>query len=105
MKEEVKKKNIKEFKNIYRLVKNDKVKLGLAFICILISSLLSISNGYLQGEITEYIIALNLKAALFFLGIYFAIGVLFNNFLSNVGVMLASKIDANLSRNYKRYGL
>lgn len=99
MKEEVKKKNIKEFKNIYRLVKKDKVKLGLAFICILISSLLSISNGYLQGEITEYIIALNLKATLFFLGIYFAIGVLFNNFLSNVGVMLASKIEANLSRN------
>ena len=98
MKEIQKKKNLKELKNIYHLVKQDKWKLLAAFMCILISSIFSISNGYLQGEITESIIALNIKAALLFLGIYFILCVVFNNFISNIGVMIASKIESNLSR-------
>lgn len=98
MKEIQKKKNLKELKNIYHLVKQDKWKLLVAFMCILISSIFSISNGYLQGEITESIIALNIKAALLFLGIYFILCVVFNNFISNIGVMIASKIESNLSR-------
>ena len=73
MEEKPKKKSLKELKNIYNLVKQDKWKLLIAFMCILISSIFSISNGYLQGEITESIIALNIKAALLFLAIYFAL--------------------------------
>lgn len=97
-KEKEKKKSLKELKNIYNLAKNDKGKLFLAFVCIFLSSLLSIPNGYLQGEVTEAIIALDIKKALLFLGIYFVISVFFNNFLSNFGVMIASKIEANISR-------
>lgn len=93
-----KKKSLKELKNIYNLVKQDKWKLLAAFICILISSVFSISNGYLQGEITESIIALNIKNALLFLGIYFVLAVIFNNWISNIGIMIASKIESNLSR-------
>lgn len=95
---EEKKKSLKELKNIYNLVKNDKGKLIFAFICILISSLLSISNGWLHGEIIEAIVALNIKMALFFLGAYFIISVFFNNILDNIGVKIASKVEANLSR-------
>ena len=95
---EEKKKSLKELKNIYNLVKNDKGKLIFAFICILVSSLLSITNGWLHGEIIEAIVALNIKMALIFLGAYFIISVLFNNILDNIGVKIASKVEANLSR-------
>ena len=92
------KKNIKELKNIYLLIKQDKTKMILAFICIFVSSIVGISNGYLQGEIIESIIDLNIQEALLFLGLYFIVSVAFNNWLSNIGVMIASKIEANLSR-------
>lgn len=96
--EKEKKKSLKELKNIYKLVKNDKGKLIFAFICILVSSLLSISNGWLHGEIIESIVTLNIKMALLFLGAYFIISVFFNNILDNIGVKIASKVEANLSR-------
>lgn len=96
--EKEKKKSLKELKNIYNLVKNDKGKLIFAFICILVSSLLSITNGWLHGEIIEAIVALNIKMALLFLGAYFIVSVFFNNILDNIGVKIASKVEANLSR-------
>ncbi len=93
-----KKKSIKELKKIYSLLKKDKFKLIIAFIFIFISSLLSISNGWLHGQIIESIIALSIYKALIFLGIYFVIEVVFNNILDNIGVMIASKVEANLTR-------
>lgn len=93
-----KKKSLKELKNIYQLVKEDKWKLLFSFVCIFLSSMVGISNGYLQGQLTEFIVALNIKMALLFLGLYFLINVLFDNILSNVGVMIASKIESNLSK-------
>ncbi len=93
-----KKKSIKEFKNIYKLIKEDKGKLIFAFICVFLSSMLSITNGWLQGKVTEEIVAKNLKASLIFLLIYFIIDILFNNLLSNIGVMISSKIEAKLSK-------
>lgn len=96
--EQPKKKTLNELKKIYVFAKQDKWKIFAAFACILISSIFSISNGYLQGEITESIIALNIKSALLFLGIYFILAVVFNNVISNIGVMIASKIESNLSR-------
>ena len=92
-----KKNNLKEFKNIYKLVKEDRYKLILAFILIFISSMLSITNGWLQGNIAESIIVLNIKGALLFLSTYFIIGVFFNNILEGFGVKMASKVEANLS--------
>ena len=93
-----KKKSIKEFKNIYKLIKEDKGKMVFAFICVFLSSMLSITNGWLQGKVTEEIVAKNLKTSLIFLLIYFIIDILFNNLLSNIGVMISSKIEAKLSK-------
>ena len=93
-----KKKSIKEFKNIYKLIKEDKGKLIFAFICVFLSSMLSITNGWLQGKVTEEIVSKNLKASLIFLLIYFIIDILFNNLLSNIGVMISSRIEAKLSK-------
>ena len=93
-----KKKSIKEFKNIYKLIKEDKGKMIFAFICVFLSSMLSITNGWLQGKVTEEIVSKNLKASLIFLLIYFIIDILFNNLLSNIGVMISSRIEAKLSK-------
>lgn len=93
-----KKKSLKELKNVYKLIKKDKVKLIIAFICIFISSLLSITNGWLHGEVIESIIALNIRKALMFLSLYFIACVFFDNILDNIGVMIASKVESNLSR-------
>ena len=93
-----KKKSIKELKKIYSLLKKDKFKLIIAFIFIFISSLLSISNGWLHGQIIESIIALSIYKALIFLGIYFVIEVVFNNILDNIGEMIARKVEENLTR-------
>ena len=91
-------KGIKEFKNTYRLVKKDKSKFVFAFICIFISSLLSITTGYVQGEALESIVILDIKKALLYLGIYFlATGVLENAF-RNLGILFANKVEANLSK-------
>ncbi len=92
------KKSLKELKKIFILIKEDKYKLLIAFVLMFISSLFSLSNGYLQGEITEAIVALSIKKALFYLILYFFICMVFNNVISNIGVMIASKIEANLSR-------
>lgn len=92
------KKSIKEFKNIYKLIKEDKGKMIFAFICVFLSSMLSITNGWLQGKVTEEIVSKNLKASLIFLLIYFIIDILFNNLLSNIGVMISSRIEAKLSK-------
>lgn len=97
-KKEEKKKSLKELKNIYKLVKKDKGKLIIAFACIFISSLLSITNGWLHGEIIESIVMLNIKNALMFLSFYFIACVFFDNILDNIGVMILSKIESNLSR-------
>ena len=52
--------------------------------------MLSITNGWLQGNIAESIIASNIKGALLFLSAYFIIGVFFNNILEGFGVKMAS---------------
>ena len=92
------KRSIKEFLNLYKFVKKDKMKILLAFVLILISALLSTTTGYLQGEVTEAIIKLNVKTAILFLGLYFlATGVLENVF-RNLGVLVARKIETNLAR-------
>ncbi len=93
-----KKSSLKEFKTTYRLVKSDKTKFIIAFICIFISSLLSITTGYLQGEVTESIIVLNIKKAALYLGTYFLFTGVLENIFRNLGLLFANKVEANASR-------
>lgn len=92
------KRSIKEFKNVYNLIKKDKRKFIFAFICIFISSLLSITTGYFQGEVTESIVALNIKKSLLFLGMYFLVSGILENIFRNIGILFANNVEANLSR-------
>ena len=52
MKDEKDKKSLKELKTVYELIKEDKKKLIVAFICVFLSSMLSITNGLFQGKVT-----------------------------------------------------
>ena len=98
MKKEKKKNNLKEFSNIFKLIKKDKVKLIFGFTCILISSLFSVTFGYFQGRLTEAIVDLKIKTALFYLGMYFLSSGILENIFRNLGMLLSKKIEANLSR-------
>ena len=98
MKDKKDKKSLKELKTVYELIKEDKKKLIAAFICVFLSSMLSITNGLFQGKVTEEIVDKNIKMALIFLFIYFVIDILFNNVLSNIGVIISSKIESKLSK-------
>ena len=98
MKDKKDKKSLKELKTVYELIKEDKKKLIAAFICVFLSSMLSITNGLFQGKVTEEIVDKNIKMALIFLFIDFVIDILFNNVLSNIGVMISSKIESKLSK-------
>ncbi len=93
-----KKNSIHEFHNVFKMLKNYKLICFLAFMCMLISSLLRMFNGYIQGELLESIIASNIKLALIILGIYFLIFFIFDNIFSKVGAYLANKVELRLSK-------
>ena len=91
------KKSIKEFKNFFKLIKDQKLGLILAIVFISISSLMSIFNGYFQGELTEEIVDLNIKKALLYLGLYFVFSGFFENIFKNLGYKISAKIESKLS--------
>ena len=64
-------KDFKEFKPLIKLMKEEKGKLILSSIIVVISGFCEIFTGYLNGKSVESITELNLKAALIYIGIYF----------------------------------
>lgn len=92
------KKSLKDIKMILDLLKDDKFKMIAAFTLVFISSIFSLSNGYLQGEVAESIIALKIKEALLYLALYFILCGFLDNILRNIGIMIASRIESNVSR-------
>ena len=93
-----KKKSLKEFSNIFKIIKKDKKKFILGFIFIFISSLLSIPLGYLQGKIIETIVAVKINKALLYLGGYFLASGILENIFRNLGVLITRRIESNLSK-------
>ena len=94
----MKKKSIREFHNVFHLLKNYKLMCFLAFICMFISSMFGILNGYIQGQLLESIIASNIKMAVTFLGIYFVVFFIMDNMFLHIGTYLANKVELNLSK-------
>lgn len=66
-------KSLKEFKPLIKFIKEDKFKIILSSIMILISGLTSIFGGYLNGVAVESITKSNIKLTLIALGLYFLI--------------------------------
>lgn len=66
-------KDLKEFKPLIKLMKDEKGKLILASIIVVICGFCEIFTGYLNGKSIECITEMNIKYALIYIGIYFFI--------------------------------
>lgn len=91
-------KNLREFKSLWNLVKEDKNKLILATILIFICELCSIFTGYLNGVAVEEITKLNIQKSLIFLGIYFLLRLIVDGAISIYASSLLQKIENKVTR-------
>ena len=91
-------KSLKEFKPLIKLIGKDKYRLIIASILIFISGIAEISTGYLNGRAVESITKLEVKQALFFLGIYFIIEITINGYFVHLANSILYKIESALTR-------
>ena len=91
-------KNLREFKSLWNLVKEDKGKLIFATILIFICELCSIFTGYLNGVAVEEITKLNIQKSLIFLGIYFLLRLIVDGAISIYASSLLQKIESMVTR-------
>lgn len=98
-------KKLKEFKTILNLIKDEKKGLIFASILIVIAELTEIFTGYLNGKAVEEITNSNIKYALIYLGIYFALRVIFDGLVRIIGRAKLEKIENKLTRilGYETY--
>lgn len=96
-------KNIKEFKTLFKFVKEYKTKLIIASIMIFISGICDIFTGYLNGGVVTEITKLNIKGSLIYLGIYFAIEIIVGGILIHVSNSILYKIESAITRKLGYY--
>ena len=92
-------KNMKEFKPIINLLKNEKWKFVLFSIILLFIESTSILSGYLNGVAVEEITKFNLNKSLFYLGIYFLYTLLFSGIMSIIASNGLIKLESKLTRS------
>lgn len=91
-------KNLKEFIPLWKLIKEEKVKLIIASILILIAGVAEIATGYLNGAAVEAITNLALKSAVIYLLIYLVIELVLSAYVSNIASAMLQKIESKLTR-------
>ena len=91
-------KNLKEFKTLFKLIKEDKFKLIIASIFIFIAGLSEIFTGYLNGAAVEAITKLELKNAIIYLVIYLMIGLTIGGVILHIANSILYKIESSLTR-------
>ena len=91
-------KNLKELKILFKLLKEEKIKLIIASIIIFVVELSEIATGYLNGAAVEAITNLLVKKALIYLAIYFVLSIFVDGLLSNIADSIILKIEEKLSR-------
>ena len=91
-------KNIKEFIPLWKLIKEEKVKLIIASTLILIAGIAEIATGYLNGAAVESITNLALKNAVIYLLIYLGIELLSHALIENYAGGMIERIESKLSR-------
>lgn len=96
-------KNLKEFKLLFKILKEEKGKMIIASIIIFIVELSEIATGYLNGAAVEAITNLLIKKALFFLSVYFALSILVYGLLSSISDSILLKIEEKLCRRMSFY--
>ena len=91
-------KDIKEFKPLIKLIKEEKIKLILASAFIFISGVSEIATGYLNGAAVESITKLDLKNAVMYLVIYLILGLTLGGILLHFANSILYKIESSLTR-------
>ena len=91
-------KDIKEFKPLIKLIKEEKIKLILASAFIFISGVSEIATGYLNGAAVEAITKLDLKNAVMYLVIYLILGLTLGGVLLHFANSILYKIESSLTR-------
>ena len=91
-------KDLKEFKYLYKLIKEEKVKLIIASVLIFFTQLSSIFTGYLNGAAIEAITILNVKKAIIYLLIYLVILVVIDGVIQNIASSMLRKVESKLTR-------
>ena len=96
-------KSLKEFIPLWKLIKEEKVKLIIASTLILIAGISEIATGYLNGAAVESITNLALKNAVIYLLIYLAIELLSHAIIENYAGAMLEKIESKLTRKLGYY--
>ena len=91
-------KDLKEFKPLIKLVKEDLGKIIFASIVIFIAGICDIFIGYLNGKAVESITKLDIKNSLIFLGIYFLLEVVMDGIFYHKANSILYKEESKLTR-------
>ena len=91
-------KDIKELKPLWKLIKEEKNKLIIASILIFSVEIAEIFTGYLNGAAVESITNLEIKKALFYLGIYLLICIIFSSIIYTIANSILQKVESKLTR-------
>ena len=91
-------KNLKEFKPLLKLIKEEKGKLIFASILLFIAGISEIFTGYLNGAAVEAITNLELKKAIIYLLVYLGIGLLLRVVVTQIASSIMHKLESLLTR-------
>ena len=91
-------KNMKEFKPLWKLIKEERVKIIVSSVLIFLVQFMDIFTGYLNGAAVESISNLLLKEALIYMVIYFIFCILFGSFLKCLADSMLQKVESKLTR-------
>ena len=91
-------KSIKEFIPLWKLIKEEKVKLIIASSLILFAGISEIATGYLNGAAVESITNMALKNALIYLFIYLGLEILSHAIIENYAGAMLETIESKLTR-------
>ena len=91
-------KNIKEFKPLWKFIKEDKIKVILAGLFILIAEIGNTLGGYLNGNVVESITKLKIKESFIYLGIYLSINILIDSYLYIKSYSMLQQVENKTSR-------
>lgn len=96
-------KDLKEFKPLIKLMKDEKGKLILASVIVVICGFSEIFTGYLNGKSIECITEMNIKYALIYIGIYFLLEITTDGILYLKAKSILSKLESVLTRKLEFY--
>ncbi len=91
-------KNLKEFKPLWNFIKEDRIKIIIAGVIILITEIANTLGGYLNGIVVESITKLEIRKALTYLGIYLSINIVIDAWLYMKSFAMLQKVENKTSR-------